>query len=167
MWWAQQDSNLRPADYESVALPLRHGPALRGIIPDLRSSKACVVMPVAAGGGTLLATGRASGQIQSGSGFRGNLAGYEYRDAEPQAVTQRNGSRHSYVSPDIGVGGTQQSLHASNLQVRHRQQQRDRRAWDADGPQLQLLFREWPLWKEPHARKKPGCAASTRGNMHG
>src|SRR5690242_610347 len=25
-WWAQQDSNLRPADYESVALPLRHGP---------------------------------------------------------------------------------------------------------------------------------------------
>ena len=26
MWWAQQDSNLRPKDYESSALPLRHGP---------------------------------------------------------------------------------------------------------------------------------------------
>jgi len=26
-WWAQQDSNLRPTDYESAALPLRHGPS--------------------------------------------------------------------------------------------------------------------------------------------
>jgi hypothetical protein len=34
MWWAQQDSNLRPADYESVALPLRHGPAFGRIIPN-------------------------------------------------------------------------------------------------------------------------------------
>jgi hypothetical protein len=33
-WWAQQDSNLRPADYESVALPLRHGPCFASIIPE-------------------------------------------------------------------------------------------------------------------------------------
>lgn len=25
-WWARQDSNLRPRDYESPALPLRHKP---------------------------------------------------------------------------------------------------------------------------------------------
>ena len=33
-WWAQQDSNLRPADYESVALPLRHGPCFASIIAE-------------------------------------------------------------------------------------------------------------------------------------
>ena len=33
MWWAQQDSNLRPADYESVALPLRHGPVVAELYP--------------------------------------------------------------------------------------------------------------------------------------
>ena len=33
-WWAQQDSNLRPADYESVALPLRHGPCFASIITE-------------------------------------------------------------------------------------------------------------------------------------
>jgi hypothetical protein len=26
--WARQDSNLEPGDYESLALPLRHGPGL-------------------------------------------------------------------------------------------------------------------------------------------
>ena len=26
LWWARQDSNLRPRDYESPALPLRHKP---------------------------------------------------------------------------------------------------------------------------------------------
>jgi hypothetical protein len=40
-WWAQQDSNLRPADYESVALPLRHGPASGRIIPNRGIIKVC------------------------------------------------------------------------------------------------------------------------------
>src|SRR5450759_4740401 len=34
-WWAQQDSNLRPADYESVALPLSYGPRFVIIEPKL------------------------------------------------------------------------------------------------------------------------------------
>ena len=34
MWWDQQDSNLRPSDYESRALPLSYGPnILGGYIP--------------------------------------------------------------------------------------------------------------------------------------
>ncbi len=30
-WWARQDSNLGPTDYESAALPLSYGPALATI----------------------------------------------------------------------------------------------------------------------------------------
>jgi hypothetical protein len=43
IWWAQQDSNLRPADYESVALPLRHGPASGRIIPNQPDFRVCAV----------------------------------------------------------------------------------------------------------------------------
>src|SRR5436305_7303784 len=84
-WWAQQDSNLRPTDYESAALPLRHGPPYRQII-GLRGTYG--FLPGAVGGGGILPALIAAVQPVSVKVARiifGCLSEYTY--SEPAAQT--------------------------------------------------------------------------------